>query len=254
MTNNDKKAISKYPNRSGQLISYDQYIKSQDMSYDYVFKCIIVGNSGVGKSSLLLQYTENKFIFDHEMTIGVEFGSRTIDINGKKIKLQIWDTAGQETFRSITRSYYRESSSVLLVYDVTNSTSFVSLGKWLNDINGIANNPHIILIGNKADLTYRRQVSFEEGKKFADDNGMLFIETCANKIDSVNDAFMTIAKRTLEAIQKGEIDINDLSRGIKIGLLNRLTNNNKTYVFDTIDLSAINPDASKNKSSNHCCW
>jgi Ras-related protein Rab-2A len=224
-----------------QLISYAQYIEKQNMAYDYVFKCIIVGDSGVGKSSLLLQFTENKFVFDHDMTIGVEFGSKTIDINGKTIKLQIWDTAGQESFRSIVRSYYRDTGLVLLVYDVSNSRSFTSLNKWLEDIKDMANSPHIILVGNKSDLSGRRQISTDDGKLFADKNHLMFIETSARNINTVNDAFVSVAKQTLESIQKGEIDIFDTSRGIRQGLLVK---------SNIINLSTPHPAPT---GSGYCC-
>jgi len=238
--------------KSSQLISYSQYIEKQDMAYDYVFKCIIVGNSGVGKSSLLLQFTENKFIFDHDMTIGVEFGAKTVDIDGKIIKLQIWDTAGQETFRSIVRSYYRDTSLVLLVYDVSSSISFYSLNKWLEDIKDMSNNPHIILVGNKSDLSIRRQVSTEEGRAFADKNKMMFIETSARNTSSVEEAFTSVAKQTLESIQKGEINIFDISKGIRQGLLVKPTACGKGN-YDTIDLST-HPSAPTSTGSGYCCW
>lgn len=114
------------------------------------------------------------------MTIGVEFGSRTVEINEKKIKLQIWDTAGQESFKSITRSYYRGAAGALLVYDITRKETFNHLTSWLEEVrqNG---NPDIMfmLIGNKADLDSRRQVSTEEGERFAKENGLIFLETSA---------------------------------------------------------------------------
>jgi Ras-related protein Rab-2A len=202
-----------------RLNSYSQYIERQDMSYDYAFKCIIVGNSGVGKSSLLLRFTDKKFSHAHEMTIGVDFGAKTIDIDNKTVKLQIWDTAGQESFRSITRSFYRDSGLVLLVYDVSDRTSFEALRKWLEDIKDMANSPQIILVGNKSDL--KRAITTDEGKRFADLNSMLFIETCAREDSGVDDAFIIVTKRLLESIKKGEVDVTDTSSGIKTGLLVR---------------------------------
>lgn len=230
-----------------RLISYDQYIGKQNMSYDYAFKCIIVGNSGVGKSSLLLQFTDKKFSHSHEMTIGVDFGAKTIDIDNKTIKLQIWDTAGQESFRSITRSFYRDSGLVLLVYDVSDRKSFEALKKWLEDIKDMANNPQIILVGNKSDL--KRAITVEEGKKFADLNSMLFIETCAKEDDGVNDAFITVTKRLLESIKKGEVDITNTSSGIRTGLLVR----SSTLIPST---GYTNTSTNTNDITNqsNCCW
>merc|ERR1712199_65665 len=123
------------------------------MSYAYLFKYIIIGDTGVGKSCLLLQFTDRRFQPIHDLTIGVEFGARMITIDEKNIKLQIWDTAGQESFKSITRSYYRGAAGALLVYDITRRDTFSHLTRWLEEVrqNG---NPDIMvmLIGNKADL------------------------------------------------------------------------------------------------------
>jgi Ras-related protein Rab-2A len=124
------------------------------MSYAYFFKYIIIGDTGVGKSCLLLQFTDKRFQPVHDLTIGVEFGARMVTIDGKQIKLQIWDTAGQESFRSITRSYYRGAAGALLVYDITRRETFNSLASWLEDARQHANaNMTIMLIGNKSDLT-----------------------------------------------------------------------------------------------------
>ena len=99
------------------------------MSYDYLFKYIIIGDTGVGKSCLLLQFTDSRFRNDHDLTIGVEFGAKIVNIENKSIHLQIWDTAGQESFRSITRGYYRGAAAALLTFDITRRETFISLGK-----------------------------------------------------------------------------------------------------------------------------
>jgi len=120
--------------------------------YDYLFKYIIFGDSGVGKSCLLLQFTDTRFIPTHDFTIGVEFGSIIKNVHDHHIKFQIWDTAGQESFRSITRSYYRGAACALLVYDISNRTSFNHLITWLNDLrDSTTNDMVIILVGNKCD-------------------------------------------------------------------------------------------------------
>merc|ERR1712063_239660 len=130
-----------------------------DMSYAYLFKYIIIGDTGVGKSCLLLQFTDKRFQPVHDLTIGVEFGARMISVENKQIKLQIWDTAGQESFRSITRSYYRGACGALLVYDISRRDTFNHLTKWLEEARANANaNMAIMLIGNKCDLD-RREVS-----------------------------------------------------------------------------------------------
>merc|ERR1712127_416980 len=148
------------------------------MSYAYLFKYIIIGDTGVGKSCLLLQFTDKRFRQQHDLTIGVEFGSRTVKINNKNIKLQIWDTAGQESFKSITRSYYRGAAGALLVYDITRRDTFTHLTRWLEEVRQNGNpDMTIMLIGNKSDQDTRRQVSTEEGERFAKENGLIFLET-----------------------------------------------------------------------------
>ena len=172
-------------------------------SYTYIFKYIIIGDMGVGKSCLLLQYTDKRFLPTHELTIGVEFGTRLITIEGKAIKLQIWDTAGQESFRSITRSYYRGAAGALLVYDITRRDTFEHLTTWLKD--ALENsNPHmaIILIGNKLDLEAKRVVSTEEGERFARAHNLIFLETSAKTAHNVEEAFLNTAKKGYENVNK----------------------------------------------------
>merc|ERR1712151_1241857 len=197
------------------------------MSYSYLFKYIIIGDTGVGKSCLLLQFTDKRFQPVHDLTIGVEFGARMINIpsndgsNGpdKMVKLQIWDTAGQESFRSITRSYYRGAAGALLVYDITRRDTFQHLNRWLEEAKQHAHpNMVILLIGNKNDLEHRRAVSTEEGKAFADEHGLIFMETSAKTAFNVEQAFINTAKKILENIVSGVIDVSNESHGIKIGM------------------------------------
>lgn len=132
-------------------------------AYKYLLKFIIIGDTGVGKSCLLLQFTDKRFRANHDLTIGVEFGARIISIQGTPIKLQIWDTAGQESFRSITRSYYRGAAGALLVYDIGRRETFDHLSKWLQEVRDNSTvSMSIILIGNKSDLS-AREVEYEEG-------------------------------------------------------------------------------------------
>ncbi|GER29522.1 RAB GTPase homolog B1C [Striga asiatica] len=188
------------------------------MSYDYLFKYIIIGDTGVGKSCLLLQFTDKRFQPVHDLTIGVEFGARMVTIDGRPIKLQIWDTAGQESFRSITRSYYRGAAGALLVYDITRRETFNHLASWLEDARQHANpNMTIMLVGNKSDLAHRRAVSKEEGEQFAKENGLLFLEASARTAQNVEEAFTKTATKILEKIQEGVFDVSNESSGIKIG-------------------------------------
>lgn len=187
------------------------------MSYAYLFKYIIIGDTGVGKSCLLLQFTDKRFRTDHDLTIGVEFGARLITIENKQIKLQIWDTAGQESFRSITRSYYRGASGALMVYDISRRDTYNHLSRWLEEARANASpNLVIMLIGNKADLD-RREVSFEEGNQFARDNSLVFRETSAKTAQNVEEAFIQTAKSIYTNIQNNVYDLSSESSGIKVG-------------------------------------
>ena len=174
-------------------------------------------NTSVGKSCLLLQFTDKRFQHVHDLTIGVEFGSRMVSINDRQIKLQIWDTAGQESFRSITRSYYRGAAGALLVYDITRRDTFEHLSSWLEDARQHANpNMTIMLIGNKSDVAHKRAVSREEGEEFAREHGLVFLETSAKTSDNVEEAFINTASVICEKIDDG-LDVSNESHGIKVG-------------------------------------
>ena len=188
------------------------------MSYAYLFKYIIIGDTGVGKSCLLLQFTDKRFRQQHDLTIGVEFGARTVQIHNKNIKLQIWDTAGQESFKSITRSYYRGAAGALLVYDITRRDTFNHLTRWLEEVRQNGNpDMTIMLIGNKCDLDARRQVSFEEGERFAKENGLIFTETSAKTAFNVEEAFLQTSQMIYENIDKGMYDLSSEKSGIRVG-------------------------------------
>lgn len=187
-------------------------------NYNYLFKYIIVGDAGVGKSCLLLQFTDKRFRAEHDMTIGVEFGHRLVDIGDQKIKLQIWDTAGQEAFRSITRAYYRGATGALLVYDISRRSSFEHLGQWLMDARQNAqHNMVIVLIGNKNDLDHR-EVTYEEGLWFAQQNGLFFLEASAKTGDNVEAAFLDTARQVYENLLEGMYDLNSDAHGISVGM------------------------------------
>eukprot|EP00746_Dinoflagellata_sp_MGD_P032966 gnl/MRDRNA2_/MRDRNA2_17853_c0_seq1.p1 gnl/MRDRNA2_/MRDRNA2_17853_c0~~gnl/MRDRNA2_/MRDRNA2_17853_c0_seq1.p1 ORF type:complete len:391 (-),score=50.12 gnl/MRDRNA2_/MRDRNA2_17853_c0_seq1:131-1258(-) len=167
--------------------------------YHFLFKFIIIGDEAVGKTCLLLQFTDKRYRTTHQVTVGVEFGSRTVDIQGKPIKLQCWDTAGQDRFRSIVRSYYRGAAGALLVYDITRRDSFDHVSQWLQEARANADPDLVItLVGNKCDKEQERQVSYDEGRQFADRYGLHFLETSAVTGTMVDEAFTTTASRVYQ--------------------------------------------------------
>ena len=156
-------------------------------------------------------------------TIGVEFGTRIIEVNGQKIKLQIWDTAGQERFRAVTRSYYRGAAGALMVYDITRRSTYNHLSSWLTDARNLTNpNTVIYLIGNKCDLESQRDVTFDEAKLFAEENGLMFIEASAKTGTNVEEAFLETAKKIYQNILDGSLDLNVAESGYVYCLFDHL--------------------------------
>jgi len=163
--------------------------------YDYLFKLLLIGDSGVGKSCLLLRFADDTYTESYISTIGVDFKIRTIELEGKKIKLQIWDTAGQERFRTITSSYYRGAHGIIVVYDVTDQVSFGNVKQWLQEIDRYAcESVNKLLVGNKCDLTTKKVVDYNTAKEFADGLGITMLETSAKNATNVEESFMAMAK------------------------------------------------------------
>lgn len=185
--------------------------------YDYILKFIVVGDSSVGKSNLLLQFTDKRFQPTHDLTIGVEFGTKLISHNKTVYKAQIWDTAGQEVFKSITRSYYKGSIGCLLVYDITQRHTFTAVSEWLKEIRqSCSENMIIVLIGNKTDVDSRRQVSADEGREFAKENAISFFETSAKTGFNVHESFLHIIDNIGTKITEGTIDLTIPKAGIQV--------------------------------------
>ncbi|PSK44717.1 hypothetical protein B9Z65_8926 [Elsinoe australis] len=181
--------------------------------YDFLFKVVLIGDSGVGKSNLLSRFTRNEFNLDSKSTIGVEFATRSIQVDAKTIKAQIWDTAGQERYRAITSAYYRGAVGALLVYDISKHQTYENVTRWLKELRDHADsNIVIMLVGNKSDLRHLRAVPTEEAKQFASkaatyqnekekkdrltpnpgENNLSFIETSALDASNVELAFQNI--------------------------------------------------------------
>jgi len=165
--------------------------KSDDDNFDFLYKVVVTGDSGVGKTNIITRFTSNEFSLENKATIGVEFGHAEATLSdGTKIKVQIWDTAGQERFRAITRGYYRGAVGALVVYDITRGASFRNVEKWLQELHEHADADIVImLVGNKTDLKQQREVSTEDAKSLAQKNNLLFIETSALDGENIKEAF-----------------------------------------------------------------
>ncbi|CAE5956994.1 unnamed protein product [Arabidopsis arenosa] len=209
-----------------------------DEEYDYLFKVVLIGDSGVGKSNLLSRFTRNEFCLESKSTIGVEFATRTLQVEGRTVKAQIWDTAGQERYRAITSAYYRGALGALLVYDVTKPTTFENVSRWLKELRDHADsNIVIMLIGNKTDLKHLRAVATEDAQSYAEKEGLSFIETSALEALNVEKAFQTILSEIYRIISKKSIssDQTTANASIKEG--------------ETIDVAATSESTAKKP----CC-
>jgi len=180
---------------------------SREDEYDFLFKVVLIGDSGVGKSNLLSRFTRNEFSMESKSTIGVEFATRSIAVDGKTIKAQIWDTAGQERYRAITSAYYRGAVGALLVYDISKHITYENVVRWLKELRDHADsNIVIMLVGNKSDLRHLRAVPTEEAKAFASENSLSFIETSALDASNVELAFQNILTEIYKIVSSKALD------------------------------------------------
>lgn len=179
-------------------------------SYDLLLKVVIVGDSNVGKSCLVLQFVDHRFQNLHDPTIGVEFQHKTVSLDGKVLKLQLWDTVGQENFQSIARNYYRESTACIVTFDITNRESFEHVTHWMEEVRSNTG-PELIsvLVGTKADLAYKRQVAVEDGEALARSLNMKYVEVSAKEGLNVAQPFMIVCKVVLTNVEKGFYDLRD---------------------------------------------
>ncbi|KAE8713042.1 Ras-related protein RABA1f [Hibiscus syriacus] len=202
-----------------------------DDDYDYLFKLVLIGDSGVGKSNLLSRFARNEFNLESKSTIGVEFATRSIRVDDKVIKAQIWDTAGQERYRAITSAYYRGAVGALLVYDVTRHITFENVERWLKELrNHTDSNIVIMLVGNKADLRHLRSVSTEDAKAFAEKENTYFMETSALESLNVENAFTEVLTRIYHVVSRKALEVGDDPAALPKG---------QTVNVGTKDVSAI---------------
>jgi len=213
--------------------------------YSHLFKFIIIGNEAVGKTCLLLQFTDKRYQTSHQVTVGVEFGSKTVEVSGKMIKLQCWDTAGQDRFRSIVRSYYRGAAGALLVYDITRRDSFEHITQWLTEARNHADPDLVItLVGNKCDKAADRQVTFEEGRLFAQQYGLYFVETSAVSGHMVDQAFHVTARLVDKKNERNNVYEVQAAGG---------TNEYLNHGVDAGKVKLMGGDQAYNQSDDSCC-
>ena len=212
------------------------------INFHYLLKFVIIGDSGVGKSNILLRYINNTFSDEFKATVGVEFGAKNIEINKRIYRVQIWDTAGQENFRSIARAYYKNSVCACVVYDITNRASFDSVQSWIDDCSKqTPKTVLLILIGNKNDLNDKREVQYEEGAEFAQKRNMIFLETSAKTGNNINDIFEKSIKQIDKNIMDNKYDLTNENCGIRKGI----ENNRESFVLSV--------EKSKKKKKKKCC-
>jgi Ras-related protein Rab-35 len=196
--------------------------------YDHLFKLLIIGDSGVGKSSLLMRFADNTFTGTFITTIGVDFKIRTIIVNGEKVKLQIWDTAGQERFRTITSTYYRGTHGVLVVYDVSSGESFANVKRWLQEIDANCDVVNRVLVGNKDDNPAKKVVLTQDAQQFADQVGIQLFETSAKDNKNVEEMFMAITELVLKTKKEQQTRIQQQANDtVRVGASSKGRNKKK---------------------------
>ncbi len=197
-------------------------MSSSYRDYDYLFKILVIGDSGVGKSCILLRFVDNSFAETYISTIGVDFRIRTIEMDGKSIKLQIWDTAGQERFRTITSSYYHGAHGIIVVYDITDETSFDNVRQWLKEIDRYGSRKVVkLIIGNKSELEDKRTVFTEAASNFTAAYDIDFMEISAKEDVNINKTFLTLSQKIIERMEISNLEAEErkkysLTEGIHI--------------------------------------
>ena len=217
--------------------------------YTYSIKFIIVGDSSVGKSNILLRFSRNIFDPGHQATLGIEFANKHVLYNNIDYLVQVWDTAGQENFRSVTRAYYKAAAVAMVVYDITNEESFEHIKQWIKDCKDLApKSVQLVLIGNKIDLEDKRAIIEQRGIELAKENNMLFFETSALNGNGVENAFNKTIEVIDQKIRSGFYDPDNLnSQGIR-----KLKNGQEINGERKIDKESLSA-GKKNKKNDSCC-
>lgn len=224
------------------------YTSTSD-DYDYQFKIVLIGDSGVGKSNLLMRFTRNEFNLESKSTIGVEFATKNVKVDSKTIKAQIWDTAGQERYRAITNAYYRGAGGALLVYDISKRQTFTNLTHWLRELREHAGDSIMVMVvGNKSDLESKREVSTEEASQYCAENGLSFIETSALNAINVEVSF----ERILTEIYRSVISKSLEKPGSAAGIVGGQTMQGQKILPGGIPLSSSRNDSGAT-TKRGCC-
>jgi small GTP-binding protein len=215
--------------------------------FDYQVKYIIIGDAAVGKSNILLRYTEDKFIGDHQCTLGVEFTTKEISFDDKILKLQIWDTAGSEAFRSIARAFYKNAAVVIIVYDVGDISTFENVSMWLKECkNENTNNIVKLLISNKNDIPEERKVvNPEKAREFAEQEDMIFLEVSAKTGFNIKEVFEQSAKVVYQNIKNNIYDLSSPMDGIRL--------NSQAVLPGAIKLDSKDSKGKDKKKNGYCC-
>lgn len=212
--------------------------EQEEEGEEYLFKIVVIGDSAVGKSNLLSRFARDEFDLHSKATVGVEFQTQVLEVEGKEVKAQVWDTAGQERFRAVTSAYYRGAFGALLVYDITRRTTFDSIKRWLDELNIHCDTTVArILVGNKCDLENIRDVSIDEGKSLAQEEGLFFIETSALDSTNVNAAFEIVIRQIYNDVSRKVLNSDSYKAELSV---NRVTLVNGS-------------DMSKQKGVLSCC-
>ena len=230
----------------------DININKSKYEASYSVKFIIVGDSSVGKSNILLRFSRNEFDSGHQATLGIEFANKHVIHNNVDYLVQIWDTAGQENFRSVTRAYYKASAVAMVVYDITKEESFSHIQTWMKDCKELAPSTVLIaLIGNKSDLEDQRVITKERGENLARENNMMFFETSALNGNGIENAFKKCIEAVDKKIRNGDYNLSNLNEMNKYGIkkIEIENENNNERIIDKKSLSI----GKQKKKDDPCC-